>query len=418
MTPPAPAGFDLVLRAAPLPICLLDGRGYVLAWNQACEDSFERRAASVVGSSLADALGSPSDHVAPLVSLALAGDVVRQVRVPGRRPDGTPMQLVVSLGSSGVRDQGGLICVLTDVTAEARVEHTLRTSENRLRKILQSINDTITVLDEHGHSRDGSGSVTTILGYPLSFWDDQDVFALVHPDDLVRMATLFDEVKAAPGARARAEMRIRDVDGSWQTIEGTGVNLLDDPDVGGVLVTTRNVTDAKRTEQLVAGQANILRLVARGAAIDPTLLAVAELVERQIGTGSCGIVVAEPGRRRQVVTPHHQLAGDLIIALGATLDGAAASPGHTLVSRSAADPALGAVGVRLAEAGWASCWSMAVIGATTGRPDGSITCVFDTDRAVTTWEHDVAAVAADLVPSPSTAIGPSVAWPPWPCSTA
>jgi len=52
---------------------------------------------------------------------------------------------------------------------------------------------------------------------------------------------------ADPAATRRIEFRFRHADGSWRYLEGVGVNLIDEPDVGGILVTSRDVDGRRRT---------------------------------------------------------------------------------------------------------------------------------------------------------------------------
>ncbi|MPY93919.1 MAG: EAL domain-containing protein [Acidimicrobiia bacterium] len=318
------------------------------------------------------------------------------------RPDGGQAWLRVELRPL---EDGRVAALLSDPNDEpaGRPDDVLLASENRLRKILQSINDTITILDGTGRTIEGTGTVTSILGYPVSFWGGRNIFDLLHPDDLAKAAELFAEVTRSPGNRASSELRIRDASGAWQVIEGTGVNLLDDPDVGGILVTTRNITERKRTEELVVGQGDILRLVARGERCRTTLAAIAELVESQVGSGRCGVVVTEPSQPPEVASTGGKAPRSLLVALSAVLHPASAAtrphPGAepVLVARSAADAALGQLGAQLERSGWGSCWSMPVTSSVTGLQHACITCLFETDHVPTAWEHKVAVTAADLV---------------------
>ena len=50
------------------------------------------------------------------------------------------------------------------------------------------------------------------------------------------------------GETARVEFRVQHQNGEWRTLEAVGTNLLDDPAMGGMVVTARDITDRKRTE--------------------------------------------------------------------------------------------------------------------------------------------------------------------------
>jgi PAS domain S-box-containing protein len=42
---------------------------------------------------------------------------------------------------------------------------------------------------------------------------------------------------------------MRHKDGTWRLVEGVGRDLLDDPDVGAVVLNVRDVTEQQRTEK-------------------------------------------------------------------------------------------------------------------------------------------------------------------------
>ena len=73
--------------------------------------------------------------------------------------------------------------------------------------------------------------------------------SLPHPDDVGQLVDAFTETWANPGINSPVEVRVRHADGSWRYLEAIGNNLLDDPDVGGVVVVFRDVTGRKRIEK-------------------------------------------------------------------------------------------------------------------------------------------------------------------------
>jgi diguanylate cyclase (GGDEF)-like protein len=75
-----------------------------------------------------------------------------------------------------------------------------------------------------------------------------NVFELVHPDDAPRVTEFFLRHLSAAGFTQPVEFRLRHADGGWRYVEAIGNNLLDEPAVGGVVVTTRDITERKRAE--------------------------------------------------------------------------------------------------------------------------------------------------------------------------
>jgi diguanylate cyclase (GGDEF)-like protein/PAS domain S-box-containing protein len=146
--------------------------------------------------------------------------------------------------------------------------------------MIENISDTVSILDADGTLRTTTGQLKEVLGYPPSWWESRSVFDLAHPDDLAAGLALFEAIKAAPlGTEMTRELRARHADGSWAVIETTGVNLLEDPDLGGIVLTTRNVTKRWRTETLLASQATALEQIARSAGLDQSLAAILRVIE-------------------------------------------------------------------------------------------------------------------------------------------
>jgi diguanylate cyclase (GGDEF)-like protein/PAS domain S-box-containing protein len=77
-----------------------------------------------------------------------------------------------------------------------------------------------------------------------------NVLHQVHPEDL---SHVLEEIEKALSegdvATNKAEYRFRHRDGSWRWMESVGTYLLEDPAVGGVVVTSRDVTERKEAEE-------------------------------------------------------------------------------------------------------------------------------------------------------------------------
>ena len=179
------------------------------------------------------------------------------------RPDGSVRWLREK--AEAVRDADGtavqLHGVTMDVTDRKEAEEALRRSEARWRSLVQHASDVIVVLEPNGAMRYESSSVTRVLGYSPEELVGTDPFSLIHPDDLARAQDLFGEVQREAGGSVTGEVRARHKDGSWRWLEAIGTNLLADPDVGGIVVNYRDVTDRKQAEQALRESEQRLRLL-------------------------------------------------------------------------------------------------------------------------------------------------------------
>ena len=135
------------------------------------------------------------------------------------------------------------------------------------RSLLSNISDTVSITDAQGELLFTSEADHHLLGYGEDFWMGRPPISLVHPDDMPRALAAWERALAQPGVEVSEEVRMQSADGSWQDVAITGVNLLDDPDVGGIVVTSRNVTDLRRAERLATSQSEVLEVIARGGSL-------------------------------------------------------------------------------------------------------------------------------------------------------
>src|SRR4051794_19225431 len=124
----------------------------------------------------------------------------------------------------------------------------LRLTEQGLLALLEHASDVITVLDAQGRVVYSSPAGKRMLGYAPGFWMGHNVFELVHPDDAPRVIEVFARALGTPGLTDPVQFRMRHADGAWRYVEAVGNNLLHDPVVHGMVVTTRDVTDRHEAE--------------------------------------------------------------------------------------------------------------------------------------------------------------------------
>src|SRR5215212_1900827 len=117
-----------------------------------------------------------------------------------------------------------------------------------MESLVASSTDAITVLDASGRAVYSSPTAELLFGFEQGWAQGTSAFDVVHPDDLEQVARAFAEVLADPREVVHRQFRISTALGEWRTVEARATNRLDDPDVQGVVVTTRDVTDRARAE--------------------------------------------------------------------------------------------------------------------------------------------------------------------------
>jgi diguanylate cyclase (GGDEF)-like protein/PAS domain S-box-containing protein len=120
--------------------------------------------------------------------------------------------------------------------------------EGRLRALLKNVSDTITVIDANGRVLWQSGNPGGTLGMPDDFWLGRSGFDFIHPDDVEQMGEWLAELLSEHGVEVRGEYRIAAPGGEWTYVDASAVNLIDDPVIGGIVLTTRNINERKQHE--------------------------------------------------------------------------------------------------------------------------------------------------------------------------
>jgi diguanylate cyclase (GGDEF)-like protein/PAS domain S-box-containing protein len=125
----------------------------------------------------------------------------------------------------------------------------LKENDEAFRALVQHSHDIITVHDRQGVTLYESPAAARILGYPAGALIGKVPFDSVHPKDAVRARDAFSNLVQGSPPTEPMEFRFRRADGAWIHLEALGNNLLDHPGIGGVVLTSRDVTERKKTEQ-------------------------------------------------------------------------------------------------------------------------------------------------------------------------
>lgn len=265
MVSPEDIDFRAVAAQAPVAWSVIDLDGRQVVGNEVYASMFGYTSEEIASLGVAD-LTHPDDQALTddYLQRLVRGEIDRfEIDKKYVRKDGSVFigHLVASLMRDTTGAPQALVGVITDVTRERELAEQVAQSEERLSKMLTNISETVSLVAPDGTITATTGFHTEILGYPTEFWDDASIFDLVHPDQRQRAEALAAEVLATPRAELRGEFRVRHQLGHYEEVELAAVNLLDDPAVGAVVLTTRNVSERKAQErELVRVRDRALRL--------------------------------------------------------------------------------------------------------------------------------------------------------------
>jgi len=129
-----------------------------------------------------------------------------------------------------------------------RAEDQLRQQEVRFELMLEYSSDILLFLDKDGFQRYISPSAEAITGYPIEELK-KSFTAVVHPDDVERVNSVFLDLLTNPRQILKGEYRHLHKGGGFRYFEAIGRNFLDDPVLQGLVINIRDITDRKLAEQ-------------------------------------------------------------------------------------------------------------------------------------------------------------------------
>lgn len=144
------------------------------------------------------------------------------------------------------------------------VEHTeqqvRQRSEDRFAALIDNSSDIVAILDASRSISYVSPVVQRLLGYSPSEFTGLPAIDLVHPDDREVALRMLEDVRY--GLSETSVVRLRHTDGSYRWFEMVGVDLTSDPNIGGIVLNAREITDRKRAEErLTLSEARFKALV-------------------------------------------------------------------------------------------------------------------------------------------------------------
>jgi PAS domain S-box-containing protein len=156
--------------------------------------------------------------------------------------------LVVARQLIAVRENEGLL-----------KERATRQSEARFQSLVQQSSDVISILGKDGVVLYISPSIERVFGYQPGELIGEKMKDFLFPSDSRQVLNAFRAIIREPGKTISVEMRARHRDQRWLDIEVTMTNLLDDPNVAGIVTNGRDITERRKAEEALRDSEENLR---------------------------------------------------------------------------------------------------------------------------------------------------------------
>jgi diguanylate cyclase (GGDEF)-like protein/PAS domain S-box-containing protein len=131
----------------------------------------------------------------------------------------------------------------------------LQASEQRFRALVQQSSESIAVADADSTVRYQSESIERIFGFPAGRLIGHRITTFTGKRTGAQIAAAIDSIRGQPYGSVTIEVLLPHIDGRRRQSEMIITNLLDDPSVRGLVINTRDVSDATELQDLLVHEA-------------------------------------------------------------------------------------------------------------------------------------------------------------------
>src|SRR5690606_13115323 len=154
----------------------------------------------------------------------------------------------VCLKTVEIEHQPKLLALVRNISEIKKYQYALQSKDQYFKMLLEHSGDGIAILDLQGKLLYASPSLQGILGYRDRFVLNKNVLTAIHPDDRIKVRQLLFK-KTEQRALSVIHYKILHHNGKWRHHEATYRNLLDHPDIQGILVNYRDITERIEAEE-------------------------------------------------------------------------------------------------------------------------------------------------------------------------
>ncbi len=190
----------------------------------------------------------PEDQGSVLVAPIFMRDAFRGLMVVA-----TPLEMSLSVTDS-LRALSSQVALALE-SAALTEDLLIRQSEARFASLVKNSSDIVTVIEPDTVVRYASPSASRVLGFEPEELEGSRFIDLIHPDDKTRALSFLSSAIEGEGSTSLLEFRLRHRSGSYLFTETLRTSLLHDPNVRGIVLNTRDITERKQFEAELERQA-------------------------------------------------------------------------------------------------------------------------------------------------------------------
>jgi len=222
-------------------------------------ESANSRLAEITGYNLDELIDQSADELLvdpavrerlPAQTLLGVGTGSERYSIPLRRK--TEETVWVSLTAAPLpsleASPGGSMGVVDDISKQRDAEQGLAFREEYFRVLLETASDLITIIDLEGRILYQNLTSERLLGHRAAELMGREFYDFLHQEDHLRFRTVLNNALSEGDPADSVQLRLRHADGPWRHFESHLDNLVENPVVGGVVITSRDITERRRIE--------------------------------------------------------------------------------------------------------------------------------------------------------------------------
>src|SRR3984957_693494 len=176
--------------------------------------------------------------------------------------------------------------VAAETALTRREKHFQALSENSL--------DVVTILDQQALFKYNSLAVTRVLGYTPEELIGQNAFSFIHEADLAKVMEDFQRTLANPEQTTISQFCVRHKDGGWRYLETMCKSFVADPEIGGLVVNSRDVTERHRIEHYTEVLSSLGSKLSSAISAEAAARVIVEVADDLFGWDACTLNLYSP----------------------------------------------------------------------------------------------------------------------------
>ena len=244
--------FKALVSQSPDVIGLLSANGTRTYVSPTSEKVLGRKAEELTGNYATDFIHPEDTEIARrfLIQILKNPDVPHSFEFRFRHMDGHYLWVeCTAINRLNDPDIEGIVFNCWDITQRKHDEEKIRRSEEQLQTLMTYTSDFISIIRADGTRSYISPSAEKILGVPAESLLEISIYRHMHPDDIEHTKQVFSHVLTHPEEPIHLETRfVHPLTQEWVYLETLGNNLFAIPGINGFMVTTRDITPKRKTE--------------------------------------------------------------------------------------------------------------------------------------------------------------------------